>query len=75
MNDSGQESKPPEIEFVGAPTQFADAQEVPEWVANIAKLIIFLPAAWVTATTIPIIVFSILGVCLLFSCLLLSLVF
>jgi hypothetical protein len=42
-------------DFVGSPTEFADAQEVPEWVANIAKLIFFLPAAWVTTTTIPII--------------------
>ncbi len=42
-------------QFVGAPTEFADAQEVPEWVANIAKLIFFLPSAWVTATTIPIV--------------------
>lgn len=44
-----------EVEYVGAPTEFADADEVPEWVANVAKVLFFLPAAFVTATTIPLI--------------------
>ncbi len=42
-----------EIEYVGSPTEFADADEVPEWVATAAKILFFLPAALVTASTIP----------------------
>ena len=53
-----------EVEYVGAPTEFADADEVPEWVANVAKLLVFLPAAAVTATTIPIIIIIMLMSCL-----------
>jgi hypothetical protein len=61
MNDPNHE--PEEIEYVGAPTEFADAQEVPEWVANIAKILFFLPTAFVTATTIPIILMGMVLVC------------
>ena len=55
-----------DIEYVGAPTEFADAEEVPEWVATAGKILFFLPAAIVTATTIPIIVIglALLGVAL-----------
>jgi hypothetical protein len=52
-----------EIEYVGAPTEFADAQEVPAWVANAAKILFFLPTAFVTATTIPFIMLGIVLVC------------
>ncbi len=58
--------EPDEIEYVGAPTEYADAEEVPEWVANIARILFFLPAAYITATTIPIIGFLLVtGCCLL----------
>jgi hypothetical protein len=57
-----------EIEYVGAPTEFADAQEVPEWVANVARILFFLPTALVTATTIPFIMLGIgLVCCVLFG--------
>ncbi len=70
MSDNIPQSEHDEIEYVGAPTEYADAEEVPEWVANIAKILFFLPAAFVTATTIPIILIGILLVgCLLLSCL------
>jgi hypothetical protein len=62
---SGRNHEPEEIEYVGAPTEFADAQEVPEWVANVARVLFFLPAAFVTATTIPIIMLGIILVCCL----------
>jgi hypothetical protein len=75
MSENRQEPQQPEIEFVGSPTEFANAQEVPEWVANIARFIVFLPAAWVTATTIPIILFAMFGVLMLCACMVLSLVF
>jgi hypothetical protein len=58
------EQKRDEVEYVGAPTEFADAEEVPEWVANIARILFFLPAAVVTATTIPII----MGILLVMAC-------
>jgi hypothetical protein len=61
----GRNHEPEEIEYVGAPTEFADAQEVPEWVANVARVLFFLPAAFVTATTIPIIMLGIILVCCL----------
>ena len=57
-----------EIEYVGAPTEFADAAEVPPWVATAAKVLFFLPAACVTATTIPVIVIGILLLCAALSC-------
>lgn len=58
----------PEIEYVGAPTEFADAAEVPPWVATAAKVLFFLPAALVTATTIPIIMIGVLLVCAALFC-------
>lgn len=71
MIDNNPNSDQDEIEYVGAPTEYADAEEVPEWVSNIAKILFFLPAAFVTATTIPMIIIGIVIVCcLLFSCLL-----
>ncbi len=57
-----------EIEYVGAPTEFADAAEVPPWVATAAKVLFFLPAACVTATTIPVIVIGVLMLCAALSC-------
>ena len=57
-----------EIEYVGAPTEFADAAEVPPWVATAAKVLFFLPAACVTATTIPIIMIGVLMLCAALSC-------
>jgi len=57
-----------EIEYVGAPTEFADAAEVPPWVATAAKVLFFLPAACVTATTIPIIMIGVLMLCVALSC-------
>ena len=50
-----------ELEYVGAPTEFADVEEAPEWVANIAKVLFFLPSALLTASTIP---FMLLGLIL-----------
>jgi len=57
--------RPEDTEYVGAPTEFADAEEVPEWVANIARILFFLPAAFVTATTIPLIGFGLVILCCL----------
>ena len=54
-----------ETEYVGAPAEYADAAEVPQWVATAAEVLFFLPSALVTATTLPIIG----GVLLLMLCL------
>jgi hypothetical protein len=48
-------SHPPDEDYVGAPTEFANAQEMPAWVGAMARLLFFLPAACLTATTIPLI--------------------
>jgi hypothetical protein len=69
---SDQDPEHQDIEYVGAPTEFADAQEVPEWVSLAAKILFFLPGALVTATTIPIIILSILLVCCVLLVLLVS---
>lgn len=61
--DEHQGQGEPEVEYVGAPTEFADAAEVPPWVATAAKVLFFLPAALVTATTIPIIMIGVLLLC------------
>ena len=50
------------IEYVGAPTEFADADEVPEWVENVAKVLFFLPTALMTATTIPFVLLALVVV-------------
>jgi len=64
-------SRPPDEDYVGAPTEFADAQEVPGWVGAMARLLFFLPAACVTATTIPIILFAFCLVCVALGAILL----
>jgi hypothetical protein len=56
-------SHPPDDDYVGAPTEFADAQEMPGWVGAMARLLFFLPAACVTATTIPLILLTLCLVC------------
>jgi len=61
------------VEYVGAPTEFAEAEEVPEWVATTAKVLFFVPAAFITATTIPIIVMTVLVVCSALCCVLIAL--
>lgn len=61
MNARQPESDQDKVEYVGAPVEFANAQEMPEWVSAFARLLFFLPAAFVTATTIPILV---IGFCL-----------
>jgi hypothetical protein len=63
MSDGYQ--KPDDTEFVGAPTEYADVDEVPEWVANVARILFFLPAAFVTAATIPFIMLGIVLMCCL----------
>lgn len=70
VEPSGPERQSDEIEYVGAPTEFADADEVPEWVANVAKVLFFLPAALVTATTVPFLLLGIVLACcvVLFAC-------
>ena len=53
---------------MGAPTEFAYAAEVPPWGATAAKVLFFLPAACVTATTIPIIMIGVWMLCVALSC-------
>ncbi len=60
---SEQQSGEQPIEYVGAPSEFAEAAEAPEWVQTAAKALFFLPAALVTATTIPIIVITLALLC------------
>jgi len=59
----GQQPDEHEIEYVGAPREFAEAAEAPQWVQVAAKVLFFLPAALVTATTIPIIVITLALLC------------
>lgn len=56
MSEQQPEERP--IEYVGAPSEFAEAAEAPQWVQTAAKALFFLPAALVTAATIPIIVIT-----------------
>jgi hypothetical protein len=63
VNDIQHDPSGDEVEYVGSPTAFADAQEMPEWVAMFARVLFFVPAAFITATTIPIILLGMLLVC------------
>ncbi len=60
---NGPEQHDDEIEYVGAPTEFANADEVPEWVANVAKVLFFLPSALITTSTIPFLFLAIIFAC------------
>jgi hypothetical protein len=64
MSASRPESDQEKVEYVGAPVEFANAQEMPEWVSAVARLLFFLPAAFLTATTIPILVIGFCLICL-----------
>ncbi len=72
MSDSRPESDQEKVEYVGAPVEFANAQEMPEWVSAAARLLLFLPAALATATTIPILVIGFCLVCLVLGALLVA---
>ncbi len=55
-----------EAEYVGAPTEFADAEEVPGWMANIVKAIVFIPSlfAVLSAVELVLVLVGLLVVCL-----------
>ena len=55
-----------EVEYVGAPTEFADAEEVPSWVANIVKAIVFIPSLFAVLSVVELVfvVVGLLWVCL-----------
>ncbi len=63
MNDTSSENAPRDqtpdqsdaIEYVGAPTEFADAEEVPGWLANIVKAIVFIPSLIAVLSTVELI--------------------
>ncbi len=59
------------VEYVGAPTEFADAEEVPNWVANIVKAIVFIPSLFVVLSAVELVL---LVVGLLLACGLLAMV-
>jgi len=60
-----QASTPPddELESVGAPTEYADAEEVPGWVATLAKVIYALPTLWAALTTLELILLAAVLIC------------
>ncbi len=43
------------LEYVGAPTEFADADEVPSWLANLVKAIVFIPSLFAVFSTVELI--------------------
>ena len=59
------------VEYVGAPTEFADAEEVPNWVANIVKAIVFIPSLLAVLSAVELVL---LVVGLLLACGLLAMV-
>jgi len=64
MSTGNQPSKNDEIEYVGAPTEFADAEEVPDWVAPLAKLIVAVPALLATLSMVQLVLIGVVLVCL-----------
>lgn len=55
---------PDETEYVGAPTEFADAQEMPDWAQTLAKVVYALPAALTALSVIQITVLVVLVACI-----------
>ena len=53
------------VEYVGAPTEFADAEEVPTWVANLVKAIVFIPSLFAVLSAVELVL---LVVGLLLAC-------
>ncbi|MBN1200982.1 MAG: hypothetical protein JXJ20_03915 [Anaerolineae bacterium] len=45
MNGAQHDGEHEEIEYVGAPTEYAEAEEVPEWITTLSKIVFVLPTA------------------------------
>lgn len=57
-------SQSDETEYVGAPTEFADAQEAPGWVQDLVRVVVALPAAITALTAIELTLITALVICL-----------
>ena len=53
-----------EDEYVGSPTEFADAEEVPGWMATVAKAIVAIPVAIGTVIGLQLLVVLTMVFCL-----------
>lgn len=54
-------------DYVGAPSEFADAEEVPGWIANLVKAIVFIPSALATLIGLQIALVVLLLACVLIA--------
>lgn len=67
-------TSPEEVEYVGAPTEYADAEEMPDWVQTGAKVVYALPVALAALSAIQVALLVVFLVCAAsFVCLLLIL--
>jgi hypothetical protein len=67
-----QPTRPEEVEYVGAPTEYADAEEVPDWVATGAKAVVAIPAVLAALSVIQVALLVAFLVCIAsFVCLVL----
>ena len=54
-----------EVEYVGVPTEYADAQEAPEWLQLLVKALVAIPAGLAALTGIQLILLAVLFVCIM----------
>jgi hypothetical protein len=67
-------TEPEEVEYVGAPTEYADAEEVPDWVATGTKAVFAIPTVIAALSTLGLVLLVVfLGCVASFVCLLLVL--
>jgi hypothetical protein len=59
MDDSGSHIEP----YVGAPAEYARAEEVPDWVATLVKILVALPMFLAALTVFELILVILLAVC------------
>ncbi|GEM_PF-2126678 len=62
-----------EVEYVGAPTEYADAQEMPGWVQTLVKVLWAAPTALAALSVIELALFGSLLACIAFFVLMLIL--
>lgn len=74
MHQTEPQTDPEEIEYVGAPTEYADAEEVPAWVETATKAAFALPTILAAFSVIQVALLVVFLVCAAsFVCLLLVL--
>ncbi|MBN1681423.1 MAG: hypothetical protein JW966_14170 [Anaerolineae bacterium] len=64
MNNTDRSPEHDEVEYIGAPTEYADAQEAPEWLQMLVKALVAIPAGLAALTGLQLILLAVLFACI-----------